>query len=90
MPIANLPLQGNLQLVRELMGKNEIQIQDLGFGNHPGLLKSGSDLYVVGTAGFFKSTDKGLSYAKLSSFPFWLGGVIGIPYKKSMTIGEGG
>lgn len=69
---------------------NEIQIQDLGFGNHPGLLKNGTDLYVAGTTGFYKSTNRGTSYTKYPKYPFWLGGVIGIPYKKAMCIGAGG
>ena len=69
---------------------NEIPVQDKGFGNHPGLLRDGNDLYALGTTGFYKSTDRGTTFTKFAHYPFWLGGVLGIPYKKALCKGEGG
>ncbi|MEQ1305106.1 hypothetical protein ABLB95_15430 (plasmid) [Acinetobacter radioresistens] len=69
---------------------NEIPVQDKGFGNHPGLLRDGNDLYAVGSVGFYKSTDRGTTFTKFAHYPFWLGGVLGIPYKKALCKGEGG
>lgn len=68
----------------------EVPVQDKGFGNHPGLLRDGNDLYVVGNVGFYKSTDRGATFTKFAHYPFWLGGVMGIPYKKALCKGEGG
>lgn len=65
-------------------------LQEKGAGNHPGLLKSGNDLYLATNDGFYKSTDRGTTFTALADYPFWLGGFTGLPYKKAMCIGESG
>lgn len=59
-------------------------------GNHPGLLKSGSTLYLINNNAVYKSTDRGATLTKLPYYPMWLGGVSGIPYKKALCVGDGG
>jgi hypothetical protein len=65
-------------------------IQDLGVGNHPGLLHVAPNLYQVNSKGFYVSTDRGVTFTKYAYTPYWLGGVSGIQYKKAMCVGEGG
>lgn len=66
------------------------QVQEKGAGNHPGLLRSGNDLYLATNDGFYKSTDRGATFTALSDYPFWLGGFTGLAYKKALCIGESG
>lgn len=65
-------------------------LQEKGAGNHPGLLRSGNELYLATNDGFYKSTDRGATFAALPDYPFWLGGFTGMAYKKALCIGEGG
>ncbi|WP_297423940.1 hypothetical protein [uncultured Acinetobacter sp.] len=65
-------------------------VQEKGAGNHPGLLRSGNDLYLATNDGFYKSIDRGATFTALDDYPFWLGGFTGLAYKKALCIGEGG
>nr|WP_314102875.1 hypothetical protein [Acinetobacter lwoffii] len=65
-------------------------LQEKGAGNHPGLLKSGNDLYLATNDGFYKSTDRGITFTALADYPFWLGGFTGLAYKKALCMGESG
>lgn len=65
-------------------------LQEKSAGNHPGLLRSGNDLYLTTNDGFYKSTDRGTTFTALADYPFWLGGFTGLAYKKALCIGESG
>ena len=67
-----------------------LPFQDVGSGNHPGLLHSGGTLYLMNTSGFYSSANRGQTMTALPAYPNWMGGASNIPYKKSMCIGEGG
>lgn len=65
-------------------------IQDLGSGNHPTSMLKDGVLYVINNTGLYSSTDRGETFTKFAHYPAWLGGVEGLPYKKTWCIGEGG
>ncbi|MEN5434080.1 hypothetical protein ABE545_10595 [Sphingobacterium faecium] len=65
-------------------------VKDLSSGNHPGLLKNGSQLILVNSAGIYTSADRGANFTKLAYYPLWQGGLTGITYKKALCIGESG
>lgn len=58
--------------------------------NHPDIFKYGDTLYFVNNKDVYKSMDRGQTLTKLGNYPMWLGGVNGMAYKKSLTVGEGG
>jgi hypothetical protein len=64
--------------------------QNLGSANHPGLLVSGSDLYLINSEGFYHSTNRGETFTKYDHYPAWIGGIEGYAYKKAMCIGADG
>ena len=64
--------------------------EDLGSGNHPGLLLDGSNLYLLNQLGLYLSTDRGENFTPYNFNPTWLGGSNSFPYKKAMTIGDNG
>lgn len=66
-----------------------LPFQDVGSGNHPATLLDGSTLYLVNNEAVFSSTNRGENFTKLSNYPMWLGGISGIPYKKSLCKGAG-
>lgn len=61
-----------------------------GSSNHPDIFKYDDALYFVNNKEVYKSMDRGQTLTKLGNFPMWLGGVNGLAYKKSLTVGEGG
>jgi len=64
--------------------------KDVGNGNHPGLLYTGSKLYLVNNKSVFVSDNRGETFTELPHYPAWLGGVKGTSYKKALCMGEGG
>lgn len=63
---------------------------DIGSTNHPSVFIDGAKTYVVNNVGVYESTDRGQTLTKLAKYPMWLGGVTGLPYKKSVCKGAGG
>lgn len=61
-----------------------------GSPNHPTVIKDGNKLYLINNKAVYFSDNRGQTLVKLPYYPMWLGGVTGIPYKKTMCIGEGG
>lgn len=67
-----------------------LPFQEVGSGNHPGLLLSGGTLYLINNSGFYSSTNRGETLTLLPAYPNWMGGVTNLAYKKALCIGEGG
>ena len=65
-------------------------IQDVGSGNHPGLLYTGSELLLVNSRKMFRSTNRGETFTELDYYPLWVGSVANLPYKKAMCMGPSG
>lgn len=71
---------------------NNLGIQSLGSGNHPGVVYSPSTglLYCINANLFAYSSNRGASFTVYTYQPNWIGGSEGLSYKKTMCIGEGG
>lgn len=67
-----------------------IPMQEVGAGNHPGLLQAEGTLYLLADKGFYASGDRGQTFTKKRSYPAWQGGATGTTYKKAACLGEGG
>lgn len=69
---------------------NLLPMQDLSSGNHPTVLKNGTDLILINNEGVYKSSDRGVSFTKYAYYPMWLGGIDGYGYKKTAVVGDSG
>lgn len=67
-----------------------LPFQDVGSGNHPGLLYTGSELLLVNSDTLYRSTDRGVSFTAKPFYPLWVGSVDNLPYRKSMCMGPSG
>ena len=65
-------------------------MQQVGAGNHPGLLLHNDTLYFLTEDKLYSSTDRGVTFTAFPHYPVWLGGVTSGRYKKTFCVGEGG